>query len=695
MGIKRLIWIVILSLTAGVAALHAQLNTGANMDQFGNQVDPNRRLTGFENDSVEIISLAPRLSMWRIDELLGNSTPAPVDTVALNYQNLYHLTGDVTGHYNHLGNLGSPRLSRIFRDRDYASETSLFLRPYEGFFFKRPSDHNFTNSNIPYTNLTYNKAGDKITGEDRFKTYFSANFNQRMAFGFNFDYLYGRGIYSNQSTSYFDGGIFASYKGNHYEMHAMYNNFFLKQNENGGIMDDEYIRHPENMADGKKEYESNNIPVNMESTTNRNHNATIFLTHRYRLGFERMTLVPQGSQTTEEPNDSTATLPNDTVYDYVPVTSFIHTMKIERSRHTFRSADERRINYENNFYDTAASNDSTVAFSVKNVLGVALLEGFNKYAKAGLTAYISHKLSHYTLMNADTALLDPKKQAYNEHEVYVGGELAKRAGRLLHYNINGEIGIMDKAAGQFRLTGNADLNLPFLKDSLHFLAKARISNVLPDFYLRQYHSNHFMWDNDDMEKEVRVRLEGEIDNPSTGTNIRAGLETIKNYTYLNASALPTQWGEDIKVADLTLTQNFKFGIFHLDNEITWQKTSNKTVLPLPDFNFYHNFYLLTKIAHQVLTLQFGADLRYFTKYNAPTYMPALGQYHLQDTEEAIEIGGFPVVNVYANFQLKRTRFFVMMHHINAGMGEKNYFLAPHYPMNQRMLKFGVSWNFYD
>ena len=29
------------------------------------------------------------------------------------------------------------------------------------------------------------------------------------------------------------------------------------------------------------------------------------------------------------------------------------------------------------------------------------------------------------------------------------------------------------------------------------------------FYMRHYHSNHFMWDND-MDKEFRTRIEGEL-----------------------------------------------------------------------------------------------------------------------------------------------------------------------------------------
>lgn len=89
----------------------------------------------------------------------------------------------------------------------------------------------FTNSNIPFTNLTYYKAGNKVNGEERFKSYFSVNANKRLAFGFNIDYLYGRGYYQNQSTSHFNAGVFASYIGDKYQMQAVYNNFTMKMNE--------------------------------------------------------------------------------------------------------------------------------------------------------------------------------------------------------------------------------------------------------------------------------------------------------------------------------------------------------------------------------------------------------------------------------------------------------------------------------
>ena len=118
------------------------------------------------------------------------------------------------------------------------------------------------------------------------------------------------------------------------------------------------------------------------------------------------------------------------------------------------------------------------------------------------------------------------------------------------------------------------------------------------------------------------------------------------------------------------------------------------MLPLPDLNVYANLFIKFWIA-KVLNSELGADVRYFTKYYAPDYSPALGQFVQQNQADKVEIGGYPFVNVYLNAHLKRTRFYVMMYHVNQGMGDSNYFLAPHYPINPRTFQFGLSWNFYD
>jgi hypothetical protein len=684
---KKIVLLNILLLLAGATTtLKAQITPtnpfgdktdefGNLVDQYGNQIDPSTR-PKIDSTDVDVKSLPPTLYMWRISERLGTVNRIPADTARLNYQNS-NLTEGMNGSYNYLANEGSPRLSRIFFDR-HDAEPSIFMEPYS-FFFVRPSAFNFTNSNVPYTNLTYHKAGNKINGEERFKAYFSVNVNKALAFGVNFDYLYGRGYYNSSNTSHFNAAPFISYMGDKYDGTLLYSYNYLKANQNGGITDDRYITRPEDMASGGKLTESTNIPTVMSKATTRIKNSYVYLANRYKLGFYRDKERAEGD-----------TLPAQK--EFVPVTSFIHTMKLDWSKYNFGSTDNLEDYYKNTYIDPSNPTiaDSTSFVSVKNTVGISLLEGFNKYAKAGLTAFASHKFSKYELMGQEVG----QKDYYKEQELYVGAELAKREGKMLHYHAVGEVGLLDKAIGQFSANADLDFNFRLFKDTVTLIARGEISNKLASFYMRHYHSKHFFWD-DDMDKEFRTRIEGELKIDRWRTRLRGGVENVKHYTYFNNQALPQQTAGSIQVVSATLNQDFKLGVLHLDNEVTWQKSSDATVLPLPDISLYSNLYLDFTMAKKVLKVQLGADVRYFTEYYAPAFMAATGQFYLQPEDDQVKIGNYPVVNVYANVLLKRTRIYVMMYHVNQGMGNSNYFYAPHYPINPRLLKFGISWNFYD
>jgi hypothetical protein len=744
---KRILLVQILLLITGFVV--AQNSLGGLGNRFSNMSggmgSGNMGNNSSKSDTSKV-NIPPKLYMWHLDENLGTVLRMPADTLEYNFQNS-NLTEGMTGHYNYLGNLGAPRQSRIFFERNQYTAPNILIEPYSAFVI-RPGNFKFTNSNIPYTNLSYFKGGSKEYGEERFKSYFSVNVNKDFAFGFNIDYLYGRGFYNNQSTSFFNGALFGSYMGDHYEASLIYSNNYLKMNENGGITDDRYITNPEDMSAGGKNYEAQNIPTNLDASNNRNHDSYVFLAHRYKLGFRKVVKVikaeekeklnkgmnknlklpggkplpelspqEQGKQQPEakkpdmqKPGTPLAgmhkkpgiTLPKDTlnaknknkkdsvVTEFIPVTSFIHTMKYEHTFHHYYSTDG--ATYTNTYIKPSetAINDTTEYTSLKNTFGIALLEGFNKYAKAGLTAYISHKMSRYKLMDADSTSID----RYKEQEVYIGGELAKRQGKSLHYVINGEAGLLEKATGQFRLNGNVDFNFHFLRDTVSIIGRASISNTLPDFYMRHFHSKHFYWDND-LSKEFRSHIEGELSIEKLQTHLKVGVENIKNYTYFDANATSEQKDGNIQVMSATLNQNFRLGFLHLDNEVIWQKSSDKDILPLPSLSLYHNLYILAKLSKKVLNVQLGADVRYFSKYYAPAYTPDIQQFHLQGTTNRVELGAYPIINLYANLQLKHTRFFAMFYHINEGMGNSMYFLVPHYPINQRLFKIGLSWNFYD
>lgn len=114
-------------------SLMAQRTMNTLNNQFGssangldrNQYDRN----GNPIDTTAVVdanTIPIGLYSWKVDSRFGNVTYIPVDTLQHAFQNSNDM-GGYTGQYNYLGNLGSPRLSRIFLT--VGSQPILFHRP--------------------------------------------------------------------------------------------------------------------------------------------------------------------------------------------------------------------------------------------------------------------------------------------------------------------------------------------------------------------------------------------------------------------------------------------------------------------------------------------------------------------------------------------------------------------------------------
>ena len=130
------------------------------------------------------------LKVWTVDERFGDRFATTPDTLHHMYMNSVFTTGR-RGEFNTTGNLGAPRINRIFIDRSLP-EQFMFTQPYD--FFITPVDKfHFTNTLSPITNVSYDECGDKNVGEDHLKALFAVNAGKKTGLGFKFDYIYGRG----------------------------------------------------------------------------------------------------------------------------------------------------------------------------------------------------------------------------------------------------------------------------------------------------------------------------------------------------------------------------------------------------------------------------------------------------------------------------------------------------------------------
>lgn len=674
---------------------------------------------------------------WKIDPRLGTVIPAEnTDTAVHNFQN-WKLQEGMTGNFSHTGNTGSPRLSRIFMDRK-GDRDFIFLNPLD-YFREGVAEFLFTNTKSPITNLAYHTTWDKQEGEERVRGNFATNINKISGVGFKLDYNYARGYYQNQQNSQFGAIIYGYYRGERYSMHAFINSNHLKNAENGGLVSDTYITQPWLY---QQKFGTKDIPVNITSTWNKNDDETYYLTHRYNMGYDREVELPD-SLKPQPPSDTEllegledsvrVVLSTDSIarqiaidslkakwerelvvpMEFVPVASIIHTFQYRHMNHTFYDQGKNSGYYTNQYWGKSGNiEDNTHLTSIRNTVGLSMNEGFRKWVKMGMTFFATHEYRRYELPThlPDTSYLS----ADVEHEVLIGAEISKTKGKTVHYNINGDFCLVGQNVGDFNIQAQGDLNFRLgRKDTATVTVRANIHNEKPTYLLRNYRNAYIHWNNNNLSQQFRTGIQGEIRYDRTRTKLRFGWENLTNYTYLamnntlkeGASPESTVPGDythsvdvrqsdgSIQVFTAAISQDLIWKIFGWENEVTFQYSTNEDALPLPAINIYSNIYLNFRIA-KVLRVQLGGDIRFFTKYYAPDYFPATGMFAIQDAKyPRMSIGGYPIINAYANLHLKHFRFYVNVAHVNAGSG--NMFYVPHMPMNPMTINFGLSWNFFN
>lgn len=594
---------------------------------------------------------------WKVSDHFAVVDSIPVDTMPLNYQDANLIDRfSISNSFN--GNLGSPIQSKLYFDRPFDNDF-IFANDY--FPYLMNIQHaTFYNTKTPLTNLTYTTGGTTYRDEDHIKFLFTGNINKKFNIGSTLDYIYARGEYQNQSVQRFSGSLFGTYNGKHYNATALITTNNLNNYENGGLSDSLSI-NPLGLA-------TKDIPTNILGYSNYKQ-SEIYYNQQYSIGIERPTRISKDSVR----------------MDYVPVTRFAHTLKFDDLRKRYYENSVEKSFYTNTYLPgLTQTNDTSALQTLTNNFSISMEEEFNKWMHFGLTAFIENEIQNYTY-NQDALVSNMLKSSTK-----VGGILSKQLGQIFRYNALAEINLLGYKAGDYLLQGNIGGFFKLWNDSISLMANAYSRRDLPSYFLQQYQSNHFRWDNN-FTHIYRTRIGGTFSIPTRSLSLDIGVENINKLVYFDKNALPAQFGGSIQVLAVNLKKDFHVGKFTLENNVVYQLSSQPSVLALPDLILFHNLYFHDKW-FDVLTAQFGVNVRFHTAYFAPAYMPATGQFYSQTQTK---IGNYPVMNVYLNFHLKRTRFFLEYYNITQMFMKNGYYSMPNYPIDPAIIKWGLSWNFYD
>ncbi len=623
-----------------------------------------------EADSLKELA---QMTTWKIDERTNERYYTTPDTLLHNYQHNTLPDGQSVA-MGFLAPLGSPSFSKIFFD---ISELDHFIfnNSYSNYLKKVESQY-FTNTRIPYTRLDYQRSGNKQMREERFGAELSSNFGESLNVGIDVDLLNSKGFYNSQSVKHNNFSLFGNYINDRFEGHAYMNIGKISNFENGGITDETFITDPEAI---EQNFTTRDIPVKFTNTWNTVKNNRFFLSGRYNLGY------------TPSSNDSL----HEEQGDFIPIASLGFSSQYIQQYRRFLSYDTTYVSvngnqmqridqfYVNRFYNEAVD-DSIHYSSFKNTVSLALREGFKDWVKFGLTAFLEYDLREYSMKDLE----DFTFKNHRESAVTLGGVLSKQQGDNLLFSGSADIGVLGVNLGEIRAVGNIETGFDIAGRRTSISAEAYLKNLRPKYLQNNYQSKYFKWNND-FDDIHRVYLGGKIILPFTNTLLSAGVENLQNFIYIDENKTIAQERENIQVLTARIEQNISLGIFHWDNQVVYQKSSNQTAIPLPELSFYSNLYLKTKIVNE-LTMQFGVDAHYHTKYYVQGYEPSLLQFYNQ---REIEIGDYPISTLYLNMHLKQTRFFIMFYNVATKVIKpQEYFSIPGYPLNPFGLKLGLSVN---
>ncbi|PIF02491.1 MAG: hypothetical protein CR965_00740, partial [Paludibacter sp.] len=374
-----------------------------------------------------------RIKYWHIDPMLTIADTIPFDTVHINFQeqNLIE-RHSIANLYN--ANYGSPIQSKIYskieNDNDF-----LFQNAYKPYLLDI-DNAKFYDSTFPYTNLTYLTGGKQGQKEEQIKFAFTAGPSEKFNIGLDLDYIHSIGQYNLQAAKRFAGDLFGRYSGKHYSAYAYVATNKHSNHENGGLTNLSLLTNK------NVDVKPKDMPIFMHGYSSFTKNL-LYYNQAYTIGFNREIKVNKDSVRTE----------------YVPVTKFGHTLKLEEMKKRYFEPNIVR-NYYKNTYDTIhkSFNDTAALRSMTNLLSVSLAEEFNKWLKFGMTGYVENEVQQF-IYQKDTILHRTVKS-----NTRIGGALTKSRGRLLKYRFLGDIYLVGYKLGEFRLMGNAEGNFHIGKE---------------------------------------------------------------------------------------------------------------------------------------------------------------------------------------------------------------------------------------
>ena len=646
--------------------------------------------TAFLTDTMQY----KRIIHWTVDDDFHRLNVSIPDTsYNYHYYDYPFLRRDVNASW--LGVPGSPLQYYNYFNR--ASDEGIeFYNAQEAWSFS-PRTLPHYNTKTPHTELAY--FGTLLAGDakesDNLHILTTQNILPELNFTISYDRFGGGGMLESEETKNKTFSVRANYLGKKYLAHAGYIYNMVERAENGGIVDNMWIRDTT--------VEAREIKVALSGASSKITKNTWFLDQQYRIPFEFIRKL-------QARRDTSAAAPADSLVEAVAdsldrdVTTAFIGHSSEWSTYTRKYIDnitnaDGKALYNNVFNFGPASADSLGTMKLDNKIFLRLQPWGSESIVSKLDVGVGDRLMHYF----DSSSVRPARHVENSVYAYAGAQ--GQVNKYFNWDAKARFYVLGYNLGDMAVEANAGFNFyPFRRArkspvsvSAHF--ETRLDS--PTYYQQMLNTNHFRWENS-FSKISTTQIRGSIDVPRWKLNASVGYGLLANNVYYDTLGIVRQNAVPMSILSASLRKEFVAGPMHFDNRVLVQYSSAPDVIPLPtvalNLRWYAQFVVQrdqTK-THNIMVMQVGVNGFYNSQWYAPAWNPALGVFHNQNVN-LYENG--PYFDIFLNIQWKKCCIFLKYQNSGKGwpMRRKDYFTADHYIGTldgTDGLKLGIFWPFY-
>ena len=610
------------------------------------------RTMEMQNDSISK-EKTPPINKYLIFDQKGDSTVVDTSLTLKKYYKFNYLRKD------NLEKLKFSNFGQSYNSLTYSYEKSSL--PFSSFSSKqhaylKSSEVKYYKVPTPLTELLFKSVMKQGQFTD---VLFSTNTSENFNFSIAFKGMRSLGNYQNilsglkkfRFTSNYNS-VNEKYK---FKIHYVSQNF--ENRENGGLTNSsiDNFESEDNLFS-----ERSKLSVKFEDATNYFLSKRFFLDHQFRI-------------LKSKKNNSL----------------FIgHIFEYETTYNAFEQ------NNPTPFYGSSATpiNDKTQIKTMSNKFYTYLSSKFFGDIKV---SYLNYNYNYLT--NA----LSSSELGFNENENSISFELKNN---IFNHELRGKL---EKNLFGDRLGDLINIIMVSQNKNFNYSLGFNTLNKHPGLYFELFESNYseIRWANKlNSVKINNINLEF---SSRTFGSFNFDYSKIDNFTYFDLKDKSTlnddqdlklvpkvnQHSNSINYLKLKWQKEFNFGKFALDNSFIFQNVDqDQNILNLPDYIFRNTIYFSDHVFKRAMFLQTGLTFKYFSNYYANEYNPLISSFHIQNDKK---IGNFPMIDVFVNARIKRTRLFLKAEHINSTITGNNFYSTPSYPYRDFIIRFGLIWNFFN